>query len=70
MDYSPPGSSLPVGFSRQEYWSVVPIPPPGDLPDQGLNLCLLYLLHWQADYLPLAPTETPMGNSLLMALKE
>ena len=22
-------------FSRQEYWSECPFPPPGDLPDQG-----------------------------------
>ena len=22
-----------VGFSRQEYWSQLPLPPPGDLPD-------------------------------------
>ena len=42
----------------------------GIFPTQGLNLCVLCLLHWQADYLPLAPTETPMGHSLLMALKE
>ena len=30
---SPPGSSL-HGFSRQEYWSGLPCPPPGDLPDR------------------------------------
>ena len=24
---------LPMGFSRQEYWSGVPCPPSGDLPD-------------------------------------
>ena len=23
------------GFSRQEYWSVLPFPPPGDLPNSG-----------------------------------
>ena len=27
MDYSPPGSSV-HGFSRQEYWSGVPLPSP------------------------------------------
>ena len=32
MDYSPPGS-LSMGFSRQKYWSGLPCPPPGDLPD-------------------------------------
>ena len=24
-----------MGFSRQEYWSGLPCPPPGDLPDPG-----------------------------------
>ena len=28
---------LPMGFSRQEYWSGLPCPPPGDLPDPGLE---------------------------------
>ena len=27
----------PVGFSRQEYWSGVPFPSPGDLPDPGIE---------------------------------
>ena len=31
-DGSPPGSSV-MGFPRQEYWSGVPFPTPGDLPD-------------------------------------
>ena len=26
-----------VGFSRQEYWSRLPFPPPGDLPDPGIE---------------------------------
>ena len=30
MDYSPSVSSV-HGFSRQEYWSVLPFPSPGDL---------------------------------------
>ena len=34
MDCSPPGSSVHE-FSRQEYWSGLPCPPPGDLPDPG-----------------------------------
>ena len=36
MDYSPPGSSV-MGFSRQQYWSGLPCPPPGDLPDPGIK---------------------------------
>ena len=30
-------ASLSMGFSRQEYWSRLPCPPPGDLPDPGLQ---------------------------------
>ena len=26
-----------IGFSRQEYWSGLPCPPPGDLPDPGIK---------------------------------
>ena len=45
MDRSPPGSSahrilqalLPIGFSRQEYWSELPFPSPGDLSDTGIE---------------------------------
>ena len=28
---------LSMGFSRQEYWSRFPCPPPGDLPDPGIK---------------------------------
>ena len=37
MDCSPPGSSI-HGISRQEYWSGLPFPPPGDLPNPGIKL--------------------------------
>ena len=40
---------LSMGFSRQEYWSGLPCPPQGIFLTQGLNPCLLRLLHWQAD---------------------
>ena len=29
-----------MGFSRQGYWSGLPFPSPGDLPEPGLNLDL------------------------------
>ena len=29
--------ALSMGFSRQEYWSGLPFPPPGDLPDPGIE---------------------------------
>ena len=28
---------LSMGFSRQEYWSGLPFPPPGDLPSPGIK---------------------------------
>ena len=28
---------LSMGFSRQEYWSGLPFPSPGDLPDPGVE---------------------------------
>ena len=53
-----------MGFSRQEYWSGLPFPSPGSLPNQGSNPCLL---HWQVDSLPLSHLESEndcMSNSL------
>ena len=52
---------LSMGFSRQEYWSGLACPPPGDLPDPGL-LCLL---HRQAGSLPLAPPGKPSFSTRL-----
>ena len=28
---------LPMGFSKQEYWSGLPFPSPGDFPDPGIE---------------------------------
>ena len=36
MDCSPPGSSV-HGIFQQEYWSGLPFPSPGDLPDPGIE---------------------------------
>ena len=48
-DSSPTGSSV-LWFPRQEYWSGLPCPSPGDLPDPGSNPHLLLgrqiLYHW------------------------
>ena len=35
-DYSPPGS-LSMEFSRQKYWSRLPFPSAGDLPEPGIE---------------------------------
>ena len=49
-------ASLSMNLSRQEYWSGLPFPTPGDLPDLKIkppSLDRLCLLHWQADSLSL-----------------
>ena len=46
---------LSMGFSRQEYWSGVPFPLPGDLPDTGIEPRSPAL---QMDSLPSEPSAT------------
>ena len=36
---------LSMGFSRQEYWSGLPCPPPGDLPNLGIKTASLMFLN-------------------------
>ena len=50
---------LPMGFSRQEYWNGLPCPPPGDLPNLGIQPMALTFLPWQVGSLPLAPPGKP-----------
>ena len=42
MDCSLLGSPLSIGFSRQEFWSELPFPTPGDIPDSRISchLCI------------------------------
>ena len=47
---------LSMEFSRQEYWSGLPFPSPGDLPDPGINPGSPAL---QADVLPSEPPGKP-----------
>ena len=37
MNYIVHRAPLSMGFSRKEYWSRLPFPPPGDLPDPGIK---------------------------------
>ena len=47
---------LSMGFSRQAYWSELPCPPPGDLPNPGTELWSPTL---QTDSLPSEPPGKP-----------
>ena len=48
---------LSIGFSRQEYWSGLPCPSPGDLPDPGIEPRFPTL---RADALPSEPPGKPI----------
>ena len=49
---------LSMGFSRHEYWSGLPCPPPWDLPDPGIDpVSLTSNLNANAGSLSLAPPE-------------
>ena len=49
-----PQAPLSIGFSRQEYWSGLPCPSLGALPEP--------LLHWQSDSLPLSHLGSPSST--------
>ena len=53
---------------RQEYWSRLPYPPTGDLPDP--DNWSLSLLPWQAGSLPLAPPNLTCIEVRLMSMKK
>ena len=50
---------LSMGFPRQEYWSALPFPSPGDLPDPGIKHSSPTL---QADTLPSEPSGDYLGS--------
>ena len=54
---------LSVGFSRQEYWSELVRPPPGDLPNPGIEPKSPVSLALQADALLLSYQGSP-GEAL------
>ena len=62
---------LSMGFSWQECWRELPYPPPGDLPNPGMEpVSLMSPVHVQAGSLPLAPpgTHVPMEETWVRSL--
>ena len=55
---------LSMGFSRQEYWSGLPVPSPGYLPNPGIEPETPAL---QADSLPSAPPKCQQIQSIYHA---
>ena len=58
--------SLSMGFSRQEYWSGLPCPPPRDLPDPGIKPTSSASPALQADTLPLCHWEALYSGLMLL----
>ena len=54
---------LSIGFSKQEYWSGLPFPSPGDLPDSGIKPGSPAL---QTDSLP----SEPPGKTIVFLVVE
>ena len=63
LDCSPPGTSV-HGILQQGYWNGLIFSPPGDLPNPGANRCLLCLLHWQVNSLPLHHLRSPIPSKV------
>ena len=58
---------LSMGFSRQEYWSGLPFPSPGDLPDPEMEPGSSAL---QADSLPSEPPGKPYITIVMFSLSD
>ena len=50
---------LHTGFCKQEYWSGLPLPPTGDLPDPGIETVSPMSAALQVDSLHAQPLEKP-----------
>ena len=55
---------LSMGFSRQDYWSGLPMPSPGDLPDPGIEPVSPTPPAWQAGSLLLVPPGKTDGEDM------
>ena len=51
-----------MAFSRPEYWSGLPGPLPGDLPNPGIEPTSLVSAALQVDSLPSEPPGKPQGH--------
>ena len=51
-------------FSSQDHWSGLPLPTPGDLPNQGNEP--MSLAYWQLDPLPLHNLGSPSNDMYII----
>ena len=55
-----------MGFSRQEYWSGLPFPPPGDLPDPGTERISLKSPALEGKYFTTSTTREAQQGTLIV----
>ena len=53
---------LSMGFPRQEYWSALPFPSPGELPDPGTEAVSLPSPALSGGFFPTVPPGDPLGQ--------
>ena len=53
---------LSMGFFWQEYWSELPFPPPGDLPNSGIKPTSPVFPEWSGGFF----TTEPLGKWLVI----
>ena len=58
-----------MGFSRQEYWSGLPFPFPGYLPDPGMEPESLQFPAWLGKFFTTVPPGKPMEKLELVQFK-
>ena len=58
-----------IEFSRQEYWSALPFPTPGDLPDSGMELVSLAASALVGRFGTTAPAGKPINEYNLLCVQ-
>ena len=59
---------LSIGFSRQEYGSGLPFPPPGDLPNPGTE-CISFVSCMGGGFFYADPLGKPIDSSVCMLIR-
>ena len=57
---------LSMEFSRQEYWSGFPCPPPGELPDPGFEPMSLASVALSGRFFTTVPLRKPVSSHLFI----
>ena len=55
-----------MGFSKQEYWSGLPCPPPESLPDPGIERVFLTSPTLAGGFFTTSPPEKPMSVAVIL----